>query len=144
MYSSSFADGSHTYGPCPGQRTPRDSFRSRRSDPRYADSDPSPGAMNTLPVPSTVSPVKQTLERHTRHTLSAECPGVAIASNGPALSPSPGLCEPGAPSKSAASAWSACPWVSTTPSIPSAAAARTACTCSSSAGPGSTTKVPTT
>ena len=86
-YSSSFAAGSHTYGPWPGHSTSSGSARSRRSDSRYADSEPSPGAMNTLPLPSTVSPVKQTRSRHSRQTLSAECPGVAIALNGPAALP---------------------------------------------------------
>ena len=59
--------------------------------------------MKTLPLPSTVSPVKQTRSRQTRQTLSSECPGVAIAENGPALSPSPGRCT-GTPNESAASA----------------------------------------
>ena len=102
MYSSSFAAGSHTYGPCPGHSTSSGSARSRRSESRYADSEPSPGAMKTLPLPSTVSPVKQTAPA-TRQTLSGECPGVAIARNGPTVSPSPGSVT-GAPSASAASA----------------------------------------
>ncbi len=71
MYSSSFAAGSHTTGPCPGQSASRSSERRRRSESRYADSEPSPGAMKTLPSPSTVSPVKQTRPNR-RHTLSAE------------------------------------------------------------------------
>ena len=58
--------------------------------------------MNTLPSPSTVSPVKQTRPNR-RHTLSAECPGVPTATNGPTDSPSTGSVT-GTPNSPAASA----------------------------------------
>src|SRR5918996_1303708 len=76
--------------------------------------------MKTLPLPSTVSPVKQSRSAR-RQTLSGEWPGVASALNGPTSSPSPGSVT-GAPSSAAPSAWSGWPWVRTTPSIPSAPA----------------------
>ena len=80
--------------------------------------------MNTLPAPSTVSPVKQA-PPITRQTLSAEWPGVPIARKGPISSPSAGSVT-GTPRRSAPSEWSACACVSTTPSMPEAAAERTA------------------
>ena len=70
------------HGAVARDRASRSSERRRRSESRYADSEPSPGAMKTLPSPSTVSPVKQTRPNR-RHTLSAECPGVPTATKGP-------------------------------------------------------------
>ena len=66
MYSSSFAAGSSTIGPWPGSRRSRSSARSRRRPSRYAASEPPPGAMKTLPSPSTASPVNAARPRRTR------------------------------------------------------------------------------
>ena len=94
--------------------------------------------MNTLPLPSTVSPVKQ-VRPAIKQTLSGEWPGVASARSGPTCSPSPGSVTD-TPNRSAPSEWSGCAWVSTTPARPSGAAARTASKWPASSGPGSTTQ----
>ena len=97
--------------------------------------------MKTLPVPSTVSPVKQARPA-SRQTLSAEWPGVATARKGPTSSPSAGRLT-GTPNSSALSEWSACEWVRTTPSMRPPDASRIASRWAGSDGPGSTIQPPT-
>src|SRR3954453_11988966 len=102
--------------------------------------------MNTLPSPSTVSPVKRSRPASSA-TWSGECPGVAIASNGPARSPSPRRVTP-TPARSASagapSEWSWWSCVRTIPATSPPAAPSTASRWRSSAGPGSTTQPETT
>src|SRR3954453_5296413 len=102
--------------------------------------------MNTLPSPSTVSPVKRSRPASSA-TWSGECPGVAIASNGPARLPSPRRVTP-TPARSASagapSEWSWWSCVRTIPATSPPAAASTASRWPSSSGPGSTTQPPTT
>src|SRR5438445_489326 len=108
--------------------------------------------MNTLPAPSTASPVKHTVPA-TNARWSRAWPGTATVVSGPTTSPSAsrrstspraaatGAAPARARSAPTASAWSAWSWVSAIPPRPPRAAtsAATAATCSSSAGPGSTT-----
>ena len=98
--------------------------------------------MKTLPIPSTVSPVKHARPA-SRQTLSAEWPGVASAVNGPTSSPSPGSVT-GTPKRFGALRVIGCEWVSTTPSSVAAARPANRLQCACSAGPGSTTQPPTT
>ena len=60
MYSRSLAWGLAPPARGPDRSRRRSKASNRASDSRYPASEPDPGAMKTLPLPSTVSPVKST------------------------------------------------------------------------------------
>ena len=98
-YSSSLAAGSVTSSPWPGWIRSRSSARSRRSPSRYSRSRP---LTNTLPSPSTASPVNAARPA-TKTRWSSAWPGTASTVNGPNVS-RPSRSGPGARRRAARAA----------------------------------------
>ena len=121
-YSSSLASGSSIASPCPGWIRSSPRACNRRSPSRYSFSRL---LTNTLPSPSTVSPVKA-WPSVTNTRWSSAWPGTCRTSNGPIVSPSRKPSATGTPSRAAssgaASEWSACECVSRMPAGASTAA----------------------